>query len=88
MRLSFEEPTGLWVRGQDGETVPFTFPAFVAAIEAKAIVPDDQVWSRIVTEGQWVRAGDMRLFQILTVDAPTVIGEVDTDWPPAIKRDR
>jgi hypothetical protein len=83
MRLSFEEPTGVWVQGADGETAALTFPAFVAVVEAGTVAPDDQVWSRIVTGGDWVRAGDMRLFQLLTGDhrtAPTDTGDV---WPPA-----
>ena len=70
------------VRGADGAEVALTFPAFVAAVEDGAIAPDDQVWSRIVTGGDWVRAGDMRLFQLLTgkgQPAPMVAQDI---WPP------
>lgn len=65
MRLSHEKPTGVWVCGPDGDMVRLTFPGFIAAIEEGALHPDDRVWSHIVTDGRWVRARDMRLYQRL-----------------------
>ena len=87
MRISLEEPTGMWVRGEDGQAVPLTFPAFVAAVEDGAVSPDDHVWSRIVTRSRWVRAGDMRLFQMLTTERRTALAVEEVIWPPPIKRD-
>ena len=43
MRIAFEEPTGIWVRGADGEAVALAFPAFVAAVEDGTVAPDDRV---------------------------------------------
>lgn len=82
MRVPREEPTGVWVRGADGEAAALTFPAFVAAVEDGAVLPDDLVWSRIVTGAQWVRAGKMRLFHMLTEERRLTQEKAAQVWPP------
>lgn len=81
MRFSMQEPTGIWVHGADGETVLLSFPAFVAAIEDGAVLADDAIWSHIVTDGKWIRAGDMRLFQMLTVERQVARQAAACEWP-------
>ena len=72
----------MWVRGADGEAAALTFPSFVAAVEDGAVLPDDRVWSRIVTDGRWVRAGDMRLFQMLAAERQVAQALNAQVWPP------
>ncbi len=75
MQVSLEEPTGLLVRSPEGEEVALTFKEFVQMIEEVAVLPDDLVWSRIVTGRRWRRAGDMRVFQMLARQASAMAEE-------------
>ena len=58
------------------------FPALVATIEGETIPPDVQAWSRIVTEAHGVRAGDMRLFQMLMEERRSALAAPTQVWPP------
>ncbi len=95
MRLSWEEPTGVLVRGHDGMEAQVSFTDFVQAIENGTIYPEDQIRSRIVTQDQWVAAGEMRLYRILTergavtphepsqsFSNPPIVSEPGV-WPPS-----
>lgn len=94
MQTSWEKPTGILVYGKNGEESLLSFPAFVEAIQKGVIGPDDEAHSRIVTSGQRVRVGDMRLFSLLQAEAarrdalaetpPEVVWPSPSEgiWPP------
>ena len=62
MRNEIGEPTGMRVRRESGAEETLEFAAFIAAIERGGIRPEDEVCSHIVTQDQWVRVGEMRLY--------------------------
>ena len=69
MQNEIGEPTGMRVRTEAGAEETLEFAAFVAAIECGDIGPDDEVCSQIVTQGRWVRVGEMRLFREIRAGA-------------------
>ncbi len=83
MRNEIGEPTGMRVRPARGAEVTLEFAAFVAAIERGDIGPEDEVCSHIVTRGQWVRVGDMRLYREIRQRVEREREALEGVWPPA-----
>jgi len=83
MRNEIGEPTGMRVRRTMGAEMTLEFAAFVAAIERGDIGPEDEVCSHIVTQGQWVRVGEMRLYREIMQGVERERAALKGIWPPA-----
>jgi hypothetical protein len=81
MRSEIGEPTGMRVRRAMGAEMTMEFSAFVAAIERGDIGPEDEVCSHIVTQGQWVWVGEMRLYWEIRQGVERAASK--GMWPPA-----
>lgn len=83
MRNEIGEPTGMRVRAATGAEETLEFAAFVAAIEREDIGPEDEVCSQIVTQGRWVRVGEMRLYREIREGVEREQAAQEGVWPPA-----
>lgn len=81
MRNEIGEPTGMRVRRAMGAEMTLEFAAFVAAIERGDISAEDEVCSHIVTRGQWVRVGEMRLYREIMRGAERERAAREGVWP-------
>jgi len=83
MRNEIGEPTGMRVRTAAGAEGTLEFAAFVAAVERGDIGPEDEVCSHIVTQGHWVRVGEMRLYREIRQGTERERAAQEGAWPPA-----
>ncbi len=62
----------------DGELYELEYKEFVRWVRAGKVPPDSMVWSQLLTDSEWRRAGDMIVFQRLSsdVDQGTIIPEI------------
>jgi len=52
----------------DDDIVEIEYPTFIEWIRTGRITADNLVFSRFVTDGQWMRAGDIRIFKLFSQD--------------------
>lgn len=83
MRNEIGEPTGMRVRTAAGAEETLEFAVFIAAIERGDIGPEDEVCSQIVTQGRWVRVGEMRLFREIQEGLERERAAGEGVWPPS-----
>ena len=83
MRNEIGEPTGMRVRTVVGAEETLEFTAFVTAIEHGDIGPEDEFCSQIVTQGRWVRVGEMRLYREIRQGVERERAAEESVWPPA-----
>lgn len=87
MRNEIGEPTGMRVRTADAAEATLAFAVFVAAVERGDIGPEDEVCSHIVTQGRWVRVGEMRLYREIRRGVEREQAAREGAWPPAPRGD-